>query len=1069
MKKTKKLFIIFISLILCVISLVSATSVNATAIDSFEEEISSFPESYKPYLRTLHEKYPNWKFVAVDTGLDWNLSTEMQYRDDMSLVSSSSSDLFKSRESDDYNAETDTYISKDSGFVKANRLAIEYYMDPRNFLNEEGIFQFERLSFNSALTVETVEGVLKGSFMYDTKISYWGGKVKEQSDGTFTYVLNEKKTSTDETYAEVIYHAGKKYNINPCYLASKILNEVGAKGSASVTGQQATYPGIYNFYNIGAYDGGNPIEKGLKWAASNGTYADSTYGRPWISPRKSIINGANFVGEQYIDLGQNTSYFQRFNVSPSAKKTKFTHQYMTNLAGAAAPAYSTYLSYEKSGVLQSSFVFEIPVYKNMPQENLTSGKISYEDSANLSAKAWTNCNVRTGPSTLYSKAGFSIVLGDKVQILETVFTDNKNPNSVSSYPYWSKISCVKNGNTYTGYVYSNYFDFLINTYAQIGDFEPFVSKNTPETEFSYVSSDSTVARICNATVNTTCNIRLGPSTTYGKLEFQLPQGTYVEIINSSSTSSAAYPIWHRIRFNYNNKTYTGYVFSGYLDYCADKIVFLKKGTVDITAYNSMGYYGKARYSVLEVLGEKGISQPVISSIDDTTATVSFDTGSYYKTFELNLTNSVGEIIKRFSTTEASINITGLKPGETYYVYLRGFNNSKRFSPFTSALKVVTTDSGTIPAPTLPVAVNDGYIAVKISWKAVDAADGYRVFVYDEKNKTYTMIAQTEATENVYYDATNSVIKNTGYSVVAFRTVGNEEIVSEYSPVCKYTPPTIKPQKVTGLKQSDSGSGKVKLSWKKIDGVSGYSVYLYNSEKKKYELYKRTSNTSITVSGLKYSSSYKFKVRAYLTVYGKDFGGSFSSVVTAYTAPAKVGSLKQSSVTSTSLTLSWKGVSGATGYRIYYYNTKSKSYKKLKDVSSTKYKITGLSSGEERKFKVKAYRKVGSKTFFATSSDAFEATTKPSKVTGITVSKATSSSYKLSWKAATGAEKYVIYRLNKSTGKYVKVTSTTKKYITLKGLKSNTKHTYVIKSLSVSDNAKVYGSKSAAVSAKTLKK
>ena len=35
-----------------------------------------FPESYKPYLRDLHTKHPQWKFVALQTGLDWNTVIE---------------------------------------------------------------------------------------------------------------------------------------------------------------------------------------------------------------------------------------------------------------------------------------------------------------------------------------------------------------------------------------------------------------------------------------------------------------------------------------------------------------------------------------------------------------------------------------------------------------------------------------------------------------------------------------------------------------------------------------------------------------------------------------------------------------------------------------------------------------------------------------------------------------------------------------------------------------------------------------------------------------------------------
>ena len=80
-----------------------------------------------------------------------------------SLVSSSAaSEIFKSKDIGDYNYSTNKYIEKDGGFVEANRLAVAYFTDPRNFLNEDGIFMFETLSYSESFTVEAVENVLKG-------------------------------------------------------------------------------------------------------------------------------------------------------------------------------------------------------------------------------------------------------------------------------------------------------------------------------------------------------------------------------------------------------------------------------------------------------------------------------------------------------------------------------------------------------------------------------------------------------------------------------------------------------------------------------------------------------------------------------------------------------------------------------------------------------------------------------------------------------------------------------------------------------------------------------------------
>lgn len=100
-----------------------------------------------------------------------------------------------------------------------------------------------------------------------------------------------------------------------------------------------------NFYNIGATSSANPIANGLKWAKSG-----STYQRPWNTPEKSILGGAQYLGEKYINAGQNTMYLQRFNVKSNGTYSIYTHQYMTNISGAASEAASTADAYQSLGI-----------------------------------------------------------------------------------------------------------------------------------------------------------------------------------------------------------------------------------------------------------------------------------------------------------------------------------------------------------------------------------------------------------------------------------------------------------------------------------------------------------------------------------------------------------------------------------------------------------------------------------------------------------------------------------------------------------------------------------------------
>ncbi|MCI8352557.1 MAG: hypothetical protein HFJ58_02925 [Clostridia bacterium] len=72
------------------------------------------------------------------------------------------------------------------------------------------------------------------------------------------------------SYEEIILEAAKQSGMSPYSIATKIIQEVGSKGSDSVSGKYPGYEGYYNFYNYAASDGGSPIAKGLEYA-KNGT------------------------------------------------------------------------------------------------------------------------------------------------------------------------------------------------------------------------------------------------------------------------------------------------------------------------------------------------------------------------------------------------------------------------------------------------------------------------------------------------------------------------------------------------------------------------------------------------------------------------------------------------------------------------------------------------------------------------------------------------------------------------------------------------------------------------------
>lgn len=315
----------------------------------FEAKLTAqgFPDSYKPYLRVIHEKYPTWEFKAVHTGVDWNtlMANEVSKPGQVkNLVYGTSSYPHYNWRSTTvgYNIATDTWSSYDgtTWFAASDEL-VAYYMDPRTYLYENYVFAFESLSYQEGMQNETgVEAILKGTFMYQTK-----------------------PAGEERTYAQIIMEAARQSGVSPYHIASRIKLEMGSTIGTACSGTNSTYPGIYNFYNIGAYNtpNGNAAVKGLEWAAGSGSY-----GRPWNTVAKSIIGGAQFLGASYINVGQNTLYTQKFNVTN--KSCLFSHQYMGNIQSPATECLTNYNAYKNNNLLNSSMVFEIPVYSNLPAQ-----------------------------------------------------------------------------------------------------------------------------------------------------------------------------------------------------------------------------------------------------------------------------------------------------------------------------------------------------------------------------------------------------------------------------------------------------------------------------------------------------------------------------------------------------------------------------------------------------------------------------------------------------------------------------------------------------------------------------
>lgn len=303
-------------------------------------DTQGFPESYKPYLRTLHAKYPNWNFRAARTGLSWNDVLEREGKLGKSLVSSSAPSSWKSQAAGAYDSQTGKYTSFDSGgWAAASEKIIAYYLDPRNFINQIGIFQFLTHTYDAETqTSAGLAAVVSGTFL----------------DAAFP-------ETGFATYADALMEAGRTATVNPYVLASMILVEQGTSGTGKcISGTVSGYEGYYNYYNIGAYKTASmsAVTRGLWYASRSGSYQ-----RPWDGHFASLLGGALFYSENYVKQNKNTLYFKKWNVMNGLEDVG-EGQYMTNVQGAESEAAALRKGY--LSLLDSPMIFEIPIYSGMP-------------------------------------------------------------------------------------------------------------------------------------------------------------------------------------------------------------------------------------------------------------------------------------------------------------------------------------------------------------------------------------------------------------------------------------------------------------------------------------------------------------------------------------------------------------------------------------------------------------------------------------------------------------------------------------------------------------------------------
>ncbi len=342
---------------------------------------------------------------------------------------------------------------------------------------------------------------------------------------------------------------------------------------------------------------------------------------------------------------------------------------------------------------------------------------------------------------------------------------------------------------------------------------------------------------------------------------------------------------------------------------------------------------------------------------------------------------------------------------------------------------------TLATPTGITAVCNNGQSVTLKWDTVSGATSYLIYRGPQDGSSYTKVG--ESTTGTYTDKTDLTMGEKyryGVRAVSTKTGVN---ASNYAEVTVSVEPDI-PALVS---VTSASSTSLLLTWKPVDGASGYKIYRKSASETNYRAIgtvtvSKTTNkedhTVYTDKGLTSGVQYTYTVRSYVTVSGKNvfssvnWTGISGSPVSAAQLRSTIHApelISAAGYNYTSVLVRWKPASGTVnGYVVFRKVKGKKKWVKIGTVSGqdkTQYADKTARFGVKYIYTVNSYISYDGKTVGVLAKDydklGKQASAnlaapklKSAAATGTT-------SIKVTWKKVAGAQGYYVYRKTANSG------------------------------------------------------
>lgn len=337
MKKIVAIFLIVISLTAFLIANICLQTAKAESnrymYDGNNLDTRKYP-GYKDKIDSIKAKHPNWNFIIMETGLDFEQVIKAEYTGHFETPKN----LIQGKSGGWICSICGDRVYDTGSWKCASEQANRYYIDTRNWLVDSPyLFQFLQTDY-----LETTDD-----------------RIYNGLNGTFLYSMDN---------ARVINRVCREKNANPFFIIARLLQEQGNSGG--MTSKMVDTDGTiyYNLFNIGA--SGNSEQDVYNNALARAKREG------WTTIEKCLSDGISFLFSSYINNKQNSIYLNKFDVESYGGL--YIKQYMQNIEAPKSEGTSMYNKMKGANLLEENLVFIIPVYENMPSLSSSSPENNVE-------------------------------------------------------------------------------------------------------------------------------------------------------------------------------------------------------------------------------------------------------------------------------------------------------------------------------------------------------------------------------------------------------------------------------------------------------------------------------------------------------------------------------------------------------------------------------------------------------------------------------------------------------------------------------------------------------------------